>query len=445
MVQQGVSRTRPAHRRRRSASESRLRELGSHTPSLPAEALHVLVAERAHRLVRRIVLLVAIALLLALAGLQWFRPLPAPGFSRSLPATLVIPGTPPTLPWPGSGAATVAVTGHDTASSPGASAPLATGGLARLMTAYVVLRDHPLAPGGGGPPIAVTAPALAAQAADAAEGQPVVPLAGGESLDELQALEALLVGSGDDVATLLATWDGGTVPAFVARMNAEAHALGMTRTSFADPGGVAASSVSTSADMVRLGRAAMAVPALRAVVALPQVTLPVAGLVYNLDGDVGHDGFVGIETGAGPAAGGCFVFQAVQAVGGQVVTVTGALLGVQGPSPTDEVLADAETLVDAALADLRTATVAPVGTHVGDVHTPWGTTTPVTLGAPDAVVGWPGERFALRVHLQRLAPGLARGAVVGTLTVPGADPPTAALRAGATVPGPSALWRLTRW
>jgi D-alanyl-D-alanine carboxypeptidase (penicillin-binding protein 5/6) len=44
--------------------------------------------------------------------------------------------------------------------------------------------------------------------------------------------------------------------------------------------------------------------------ALPQVTVPLAGVVYNLDYDLGHDGIVGIKTGFDAAAGGCFLFAA---------------------------------------------------------------------------------------------------------------------------------------
>lgn len=445
-MQQELSGTRPGHRRRRrSASEARLRALGTQAPSLPATALHALARERARRALGRGTLLAGAVLVVVLAGVQWFRPLPAPTFSRLAPAALVVPGHPPHLLWPASGAATVAVAGHATLSSPGSPGPLPVGGLARLMTAYVVLDDHPLAPGAGGPAIAVTGPALGAEAADESAGQPVVPLARGEVLDEQQALQALLVGSGDDVATLLATWDDGTVGAFVARMNAAARTLGMGRTSFTDPAGTDAGSRSTPSDLLRLARAAMALPALRAVVGLAQVTLPVAGVVYNLDGDVGHDGFVGIETGSDALAGGCFVFEALQAVGGQVVTVTGAILGVHAPSPTDDVLADAETLVDGALAALRPTAALPPGTRVGTLRTGWGAAAPVTVGGADAVLGWPGESFPLRLHLGPLGTGVRRGADVGTLSVPGADPGTVALHAGASLPGPSALWRLTRF
>ena len=52
----------------------------------------------------------------------------------------------------------------------------------------------------------------------------------------------------------------------------------------------------------------MAIPTFRQIVAMPQVTLPLAGLVYNLDFDLGRDGIVGIKTGSDAAAGGCFLF-----------------------------------------------------------------------------------------------------------------------------------------
>jgi len=57
-------------------------------------------------------------------------------------------------------------------------------------------------------------------------------------------------------------------------------------------------------DLVRPGGAALALPVLRQFLAMPQVTLPLAGVVYNLGLDLGHDGVVGIKTGTDAAAGG---------------------------------------------------------------------------------------------------------------------------------------------
>lgn len=67
------------------------------------------------------------------------------------------------------------------------------------------------------------------------------------------ALQALIVKSANDVAVMLGEAVSGTEVAFVARMNATAARLGMTRTHFANPHGLPnASQVTTARDLARL-------------------------------------------------------------------------------------------------------------------------------------------------------------------------------------------------
>ena len=65
--------------------------------------------------------------------------------------------------------------------------------LAKIMTRYLVLGDHPLPAGGSGPAITVTAADAAAFASDQRQGQSVVQVVRGEKLTELQALQAMLI------------------------------------------------------------------------------------------------------------------------------------------------------------------------------------------------------------------------------------------------------------
>ena len=61
----------------------------------------------------------------------------------------------------------------------------------------------------------------------------------------------------DNVATrVLARESGLTADAFVARMNAKAHEMGLTNTQFAEPTGLDQRNVSTAVDVARLLRAA---------------------------------------------------------------------------------------------------------------------------------------------------------------------------------------------
>jgi D-alanyl-D-alanine carboxypeptidase (penicillin-binding protein 5/6) len=384
-------------------------------------------------------------LVAAFVGVQWFRPAPFPVFRSAVPMSVRLPGVPPSLPWPTAGAAALSVDGVASLGHVGSTQPAPIAGLAEVMTGYVVLQDHPLAPGAAGPDIPVTAATIAAYQMGVATQQAVVPVAAGETLTELEALEGMLVGGGGDFATLLADWDAGSTVAFVAKMNTAAHTLGLNSTNFNDPSGLDPGSVSTPADMIALGEAAIAVPAFHQVVAMPQVTLPLAGLVYNLDYDLGHDGIVGIKTGSDAAAGGCFLFEAQRIVGGRSVTLVGAVLGQQTISPTAAAVDDADVLVTAAFAAIGTFSPVRPGQLLGRIVAPWGPSVPVTAPKSPSFVGWAGLTVRLQVHVGALPSTISSAARIGVLKIDLGDQNIdVVLRAPRSLPGPSAIWRLTR-
>jgi D-alanyl-D-alanine carboxypeptidase (penicillin-binding protein 5/6) len=313
------------------------------------------------------------------------------------------------------------------------------------MTAYVVLRDHPLTGIASGPSIPVTPATISAAQADAASQDSFVPVAAGETLTESQALEGLLVAQGNDLATLLANWDTGTTGAFVAKMNRSAHALGLDSTTFTDPSGADPGTVSTPADLVRLGETAMAIPVFAQIVSMAQVTLPLAGLVYNFDADLGQSGIVGIKTGSDAAAGGGFLFESRETTHGKSLTLVGVVLGQGGTSPNTTALNAAVGLVDAAFASAATFGSFPTpGRVVGQAKAPWGPSVPVTAER-SSVVGWPGLIVPLHVHVETLAPGAPDGTTVGVLgTDLGGQQIELTLRTSQQLRAPSGLWRLTR-
>jgi D-alanyl-D-alanine carboxypeptidase (penicillin-binding protein 5/6) len=206
--------------------------------------------------------------------------------------------------------------------------------VAKVMTAYVVLHDHPLSASGSGPAITVRPPEAAAYPSQVRDGDSLVPVAAGERLTERQALEALLLPSADNMAWILARWDAGSQAAFTARMNAAARRLGMTGTSYTDPSGLDPSTTSTAADQVRLGRAAMRVPALAAIAAMPAAVVPVAGVVRTTNTLLGQDGIAGLKTGSTQAAGGCLLVAAWQEVNGRRTLIVAATFGQPGTAQT---------------------------------------------------------------------------------------------------------------
>jgi D-alanyl-D-alanine carboxypeptidase (penicillin-binding protein 5/6) len=223
-------------------------------------------------------------------------------------------------------------------------APIAS--VAKVMTAYLVLRDHPLRRGQDGPTITLTDDDVADTDRRADQGESVVTVAAGEQLSERQALQALLIPSANNIAVVLARWDAGSEGRFVARMNAVARSLGMSETRYTDPSGYDDATVSTAADQVRIVQRAMRLPVFADIVATPDAALPVAGTVHNTDALLGHDGFVGVKTGSDDAAGGCFAFRAIRWIDGRRTAVTGVVLGQPGDDPIAAGLEAADALVD---------------------------------------------------------------------------------------------------
>jgi serine-type D-Ala-D-Ala carboxypeptidase (penicillin-binding protein 5/6) len=144
----------------------------------------------------------------------------------------------------------------------------------------------------------------------------------GEKLTEQDLLEALLVTSAADAAYTFATDLGPGLHAWVARMNAEAAALGMTHTHFTSPDGLPypteTSTYSTPGDLLTLGLDAMKYPVFRSIVDQQSYHLP-AGPGHpafwwdNTDELLGsYSGAIGIKTGFTDGAGHCLLFAAVR-------------------------------------------------------------------------------------------------------------------------------------
>jgi serine-type D-Ala-D-Ala carboxypeptidase (penicillin-binding protein 5/6) len=229
--------------------------------------------------------------------------------------------------WPREGEAAVAVGGLGSLGASGGAEPVPIASLAKVMTAYLVLRDDPLEPGQEGFGIRIGPGDVEDLHERMDLGQSVVPVEVGEVLSERQALEALLLPSANNVAALLAVHEAGSVDAFVDEMNEAAAELGMENTDYTDPSGFEDTTVSTAADQLKIARAAMADPTFAQIVAMPSTVLPVAGEVDNFNALVGHEGFVGIKTGSDEAAGGCLLFARRIEVGGHTTTMIGAVLG----------------------------------------------------------------------------------------------------------------------
>ena len=186
--------------------------------------------------------------------------------------------------------------------------------ITKVMTAYLVIRaghlDRAITI-----PAAVTGYVRAHNASNAG-------LRPGDRLTPRQLLYALMLPSGADAAYALAKAYGPGLTAFVAKMNATARLLGMTRTHFSNFDGLPYptpySNYSTAANLLVLGRAAMSLAAFRPVAAQRSYRLAAGSGHHayrwkNLNPLLGrYPGAIGIKPGYTGAAGQCLLFEATR-------------------------------------------------------------------------------------------------------------------------------------
>ena len=128
-------------------------------------------------------------------------------------------------------------------------------------------------------------------------------LRAGETVRVEELLYGLLLCSGNDAALALTECAGGLTP-FVALMNEKAAALGMARTSFANPNGLDADGhYSTARDMAVLAAAAMENPTFRRICSSRSVTIGQRTMENHNRLLRQMEGCIGLKTGYTQAAG----------------------------------------------------------------------------------------------------------------------------------------------
>ncbi|MFF3014411.1 D-alanyl-D-alanine carboxypeptidase [Streptomyces sp. NPDC057939] len=379
---------------------------------------------------RRVKVWTPIVLLLggAVVGAQLLRPLPAPQLVADSTAYAFEGST--QIPWPAKGQAAVRVPGSGDIGSFGEQKPVPTASVAKVMTAYVILKGHPLRKNEAGPRIEVDAAAVADGAAE--DESRIEGLTAGQTFGQQDMLKMLMIPSGNNIARLLARWDTGTdsTAAFVAKMNAAAKELGMNDTTYTDPSGLDAGTVSTAADQIKLGEAVMKEEAFRAIVAMPNATiegLP-KPIINNNDNLLLANGLSikGIKTGSSTPAGGTLLWAAYKTVGSETQLILGAMMEqrVDGPDPNATkalglVKDNSRKVIEAVRAALTSTTVIRKGQLVGHLSDGLGGSTPLVATKDVNVIGVPGQelRLSLTPGTKSVPHEAKAGTEVGVLTV----------------------------
>ncbi|MET9391426.1 D-alanyl-D-alanine carboxypeptidase [Streptomyces sp. NPDC006624] len=370
--------------------------------------------------VRRVKIWTPLVLLLVIvfAVVQSVRPLPTPTLELTAKDSYTFEGGKVDIPWPTEGQAALDVQGIGTFGSSGEQKPVPIASVAKVMTAYVILRGHPLKSGEKGPEILID---QAAEDQSDAGQESTVDVTEGDKITEREALESILIASANNVARLLARWDAGSEKAFVQKMNDAAKDLGMKNTTYTDPSGLNNTTVSTAVDQVKLAKAAMQQPAFREVAAMMSYVDYKQKKHDNWNRLVGSNNVVGIKTGTTTSALGNLVFAAKKDVDGETRRIVGAVVRQPAGGPDNTILGAAlyegDKLIRAAQDALETATILKKGEVVGYADDGLGGRTPVAVTEDVTAVGWAGLSVKLTFAPDELPHEAKAGTKVGTLTV----------------------------
>ncbi|AUA11897.1 D-alanyl-D-alanine carboxypeptidase [Streptomyces sp. SID8382] len=363
----------------------------------------------------------AVLLVIILGVVQALRPLPEPSLKLTSDPTYRFGGGELSMPWPDQGQSAAEVEGVGTLGASGEQKPVPIASVTKVMTAYVVLKDHPLKGDAEGPKIEIDAQA-AKEAKSADESRAAVKE--GQTFTQHQLLQLLLINSSNNIARLLARWDAGSLDAFVKKMNDAAESLGMKQTTYTDPSGLKESTKSTAADQLKLAKAAMQSEAFRAVVATPNTDIPgLKDRIYNNNNLLVKPGVIGIKTGSSTPAGGALMWGAVRTIDGKQQRILGVVLEQRATTTLDASLQLAQTnsykLITAVQDALTSVTVIKKGDVVGQVDDGLGGTTPVVATKDLKAVGWSGLAVDIKIGDggEKVPHSAKAGTVVGEVTV----------------------------
>ncbi|WP_405582620.1 D-alanyl-D-alanine carboxypeptidase [Streptomyces sp. NBC_01190] len=366
----------------------------TNTPPPPQTVLRTTV--RRFKIWTPLVVLLAVVYVIV----QAVRPLPAPDLALTADPVYTFEGTPlpRSMPWPAQGQSVAEVEGLGSLGVHGAQTPVPIASVTKVMTAYLILHDHPLSGRQTGPLITVDQQA-ANESSSADESTAAVKA--GDKYTERQMLELLLIPSGNNIARLLSRWDAGTQAAFVRKMTAAAAELGMTHTTYTGASGFEETTVSTAEDQLKLARQVMKNDVFRSVVALPNINIPGVGMIYNNNNDLVHLGVVGIKTGSSTPAGGALMWAAHKTVAGRQQLILGVVLQQRGGSTVFDslqvALKNSQKLIESVQGGLASATIVKKGQVVGEVRDGLGGATPVVAGKDLNAIGWPGMKADITI------------------------------------------------
>lgn len=275
--------------------------------------------------------------------------------------------------------------------------------LTKVVTALVVLSEHPIEAGTVGATITLTTQDSQLVARYAAINGTTAPAPAGRTITQREVIELMMVHSANNYAETLAVWAFGSVDAYLDAARAWLDGEGLTGIQIADTTGFSPGNVGSPRELLRLARIAVADPVVSTAAAKPRVSVPGIGSYDNRNLIVGVDGVTGLKTGTLRASGASLLFSAEHAGPTGEHRVVGVVLN--GPDH-GRVAADVRALLASVRDDYHEVSLVREGVVVARYTTPWGDTAELQVAqAVDDLVWGPISSVAV-VHASPLQPGV---------------------------------------
>jgi serine-type D-Ala-D-Ala carboxypeptidase (penicillin-binding protein 5/6) len=413
----------------------------------------VAAKSRRRRRLRRFVAVAVAGVIVAIVATYIPLALSAPTAAATVQvsrSTSVTPGAAVALAIPVAGESALSVTGSAqfealtgtkeiVASGGGDSAkPMAS--ISKLITALVVLQAKPLGATDAGPTITFSKADADLHDKYYLLDATTEPMATGSTMSLRDALTTMLVASACNYAEAVSTWAFGSQAKFLAAARKWLAANGLSKTKMVESTGVSPQNVSTPAEMIAIGKLAMANPLIASIVGSSNATVANVGTVTNTNDLLGVAGINGIKTGT--LVGSNLLFSAQVSIAGVTapLTVVGVVLGGDDRASVDSAT---QSLISSVESGFHTQELNRPGDVFGTVSTPWEEKATVVAGESASMLTWSDTPITSTVKVDRITAAKS-GTKVGTVTYSaGTAKVVVPLVLKGSIAGPDDAWKLS--
>jgi D-alanyl-D-alanine carboxypeptidase (penicillin-binding protein 5/6) len=345
------------------------------------------------------------------------------------------------LAWPGNGSAAIGAVGFPgvlAQSSDTSVRPIAS--ITKVITSLVVLQEKPLAPDESGPVITMTQRDVDGYHRQISRNGSAEPVAAGIDFTQRQLLDIVLIASANNYAETMARWAFGTEDAFLVAARTWLDAHGLTGIVLYDATGLDPRNASNPADLIELGKIALAHPVISAIVSSATAIVPYVGMIENTNTLLGWNGVDGIKTGTVELDDVCLLFATTLTVGTRTIDLIGVVLG--SPSHT-ELDSAVRQLLTTAMQGFRDVPLVTAGEKFGTYSSDWEDDSTAVAATSASIVVWAGVPVTVSVQMEPISTG-AVGQTVGTVTYTADSATTTVpLTLNDSLEDPGPWWRLT--